>query len=222
MDITIRVIGSNGANGAGAVGGVNGGNGGNGAKRGDGTGGRDDHPHHRLPPGLHDAVTAKLSHATRHLEGMDRADVRFTEERSPRPTANRVCEVTIRGHGHVVRATGTGPDLQTALDRAATKLEHGVDKLKGKLLGRSHPRRTRAADLHSAHLDEADEPEEPDGQPRIVRMKKFEMKPMTPEEAAMQMDLVGHAFYLFTSSETGQAGVVYRRNDGQIGLIDAD
>jgi putative sigma-54 modulation protein len=128
----------------------------------------------------------------------------------------------MHGHGHVLRARASGPDLQTALDRAAAKLEHGVDKLKGKLLGRSHPRRSRTLDVHSGQPDEADETDDFDGQPRIVKTKRFEMKPMTPEEAAMQMDLVGHAFYLFTSAETGQAGVVYRRNDGQIGLIDAD
>jgi putative sigma-54 modulation protein len=179
-------------------------------------------PAGRLPAGLRQHVDVKLRHVTRHLDGMDRAEVRFSAERSPRITDNHVCEVTMHGHGHVLRARASGPDLQTALDRAAAKLEHGVDKLKGKLVGRSHPRRSRTLDVHSAQPEEADEADEADGQPRIVKTKRFEMKPMTPEEAAMQMDLVGHAFYLFTNAETGQAGVVYRRNDGQIGLIDAD
>ncbi len=202
MEITIRRHGSStGANGhdAGAT----------------GAGGK-------LPDGLRQHVDAKLRHVTRHLDGMDRAEVRFSTERSPRITDKEVCEVTMHGHGHVLRARAAGPDLTTALDRTASKLEHAVDKLKGKLVGRSHPRRSRTLDVHSAQQEEADEADEADGQPRIVKTKKFEMKPMTPEEAAMQMDLVGHAFYLFTSSETGQAGVVYRRNDGQIGLIDAD
>ena len=180
-------------------------------------------PNHAITSGdITPTVEAKLRHVSRHLDGMDRAEVRFTSERNPRSIDNQVCEVTMHGHGHVVRARAAGPDLLTALDRAAAKLEHGVDKLKGKLVGRSHPRRSRILDVHSPHQEEADEADEADGQPRIVKTKRFEMKPMTPEEAAMQMDLVGHAFYLFTSSETGQAGVVYRRNDGQIGLIDAD
>jgi putative sigma-54 modulation protein len=175
-----------------------------------------------VPGELRQHVDDRLRHVTRHLDGMDRAEVRLTTERSPRITDNQVCEVTMHGHGHVLRARAAGPDVTTAVDRAAAKLEHSVDKLKGKLLGRSHPRRSRALDVHSGQPDEADETDDLDGQPRIVKTKRFEMKPMTPEEAAMQMDLVGHAFYLFTSAETGQAGVVYRRNDGQIGLIDAD
>jgi putative sigma-54 modulation protein len=175
-----------------------------------------------LSPALRQAVDAKLAKVARHLDGMDHAEVRFTEERNPRITDNEVCEVTMHGHGHVVRARAAATDPIIALDRVAEKLEHRVDRLKGKLLGRSHPRRNPSLDVHSAHAAEGADGDEADGYPRIVKTKKFEMKPMTPEEAAMQLDLVGHAFYFFTSSETGQGGVVYRRNDGQIGLIDAD
>jgi putative sigma-54 modulation protein len=55
---------------------------------------------------------------------------------------------------------------------------------------------------------------------RIVKTKQFAMKPMTPEEAALQMDLVGHDFFFFTNSDTDRAAVVYRRDDGDVGLID--
>jgi putative sigma-54 modulation protein len=175
-----------------------------------------------LSPALRRAVDEKLAKVARHLDGIDRAEVRFTEERNPRITDNEVCEVTMHGHGHVVRARAAATDPLVALDRVAEKLEHRVDRLKGKLVGRAHPRRGEGQDLQSRHESDPGEADELDGFPRIVKTKKFEMKPMTPEEAAMQMDLVGHAFYFFTSSETGQAGVVYRRNDGQIGLIDAD
>ena len=60
-----------------------------------------------------------------------------------------------------------------------------------------------------------------DAGPRIVKTKRFAAKPMDPEEAALQMDLLGHAFFLFTNTETGNAAVLYRRNDGQLGLIEA-
>ena len=176
----------------------------------------------QLSDSLRRAVDDKLAKVARHLDGMDRAEVRFTEERNPRITDNEVCEVTMHGHGHVVRARAAATDPLVALDRVAEKLEHRVDRLKGKLVGRSHPRRNAGSALHSRHEIDAEDGDELEGHPRIVKTKKFEMKPMTPEEAALQMDLVGHAFYFFTSSETGQAGVVYRRNDGQIGLIDAD
>ena len=59
------------------------------------------------------------------------------------------------------------------------------------------------------------------GPARIVKTKQFSIKPMTPEEAALQMDLLGHDFYFFTNAETERAAVVYRRNDGNVGLIDA-
>lgn len=174
-----------------------------------------------VSPSLRSAVEEKISRTGRFLEGMDRAEVRFSEERNPRIAEKEVCEVTLHGHGHVVRARASAADRFAAVDRVVDKLEHRMEKLKGKLIGRSHPRRHPAASVDfglngavSADDDAAD-------RPRIVKSKKFEMKPMTPEEAAMQMDLVGHEFYLFTSSETGNAGVVYRRHDGQIGLIDA-
>lgn len=172
-----------------------------------------------LPPSLRAAVDEKIGHLGRYLQGMEKAEVKFTAETNNRIAEGQVCEVTIHGHGHVVRAKAAAADPFVAVDRVVDKLEHRMEKLKGKLLGRSHPRKHPSVDLPS---DVADSGEDvPDGQPRIVKAKKFEMKPMTPEEAALQMDLVGHEFYFFTSSETGQAGVVYRRHDGQIGLIDA-
>ena len=67
---------------------------------------------------------------------------------------------------------------------------------------------------------EADVDTEDGVQPRIVKTKSFQMKPMTPEEAALQMDLLGHDFFFFMSAETERATVVYRRDDGDIGLID--
>jgi putative sigma-54 modulation protein len=172
-----------------------------------------------VSPALRTAVEEKVSRVARFLEGMDRAEVRFSEERNPRIADKEVCEVTMHGHGHVVRARAAAPDSFAAVDRVVDKLEHRMEKLKGKLLGRSHPRKHPSVDFPLEGIGADDEGA--DAEPRIVKTKKFEMKPMTPEEAALQMDLVGHEFYFFTSSETGQAGVVYRRNDGQIGLIEA-
>jgi putative sigma-54 modulation protein len=168
---------------------------------------------------LRTTVEEKVTRLTRFLDGMERADVVFSEERNPRIAEKEVCEVTMVGHGHIVRAKAAASDTFAAVDRVVDKLEHRMEKLKGKLLGRSHPRKHPSVDFSSDVADSGDDV--PDGQPRIVKTKTFEMKPMTPEEAALQMDLVGHEFYFFTNSETGQAGVVYRRNDGQIGLIAA-
>ena len=169
-----------------------------------------------------------------HLDGMERADVLFSEERNPRISEKEVCEVTMHGHGHIVRAKAAATDCFAAVDRVVDKLEHRMEKLKGKLIGRSHPRRHGSVPFAARSapvIEEADEEEldatgfDGDGahllHARIVKTKQFAIKPMTPEEAALQMELLGHDFFFFTNAETGKAAVVYRRADGDIGLIDA-
>jgi len=158
--------------------------------------------------------------------GMDHAEVRFTEEKNPRIADKEVCEVTLHGHGHVVRAKASATDILAAVDRAAGKLEHSLEKLKGKLMGRSHPRRPNhngsaasMATVAEGGIEPIEDPE--DTSSRIIRTKSFDMKPMTPDEAALHLELIGHAFFLFTNSENGRSGVVYHREDGDIGMIEA-
>ena len=178
--------------------------------------------HVELTEALRAVAREKVSRLSRFLEGMEHAEVLFSEERNPRISAKEVCEVTVTGHGHVVRARAADADAVAAIDRVVDKLEHRLAKLKGKLVARSHPRRhgslDSAPDLSRAPAGVEVDDEE--GQPRIVKTKQFAIKPMTPEEAALQMDLLGHDFFLFTNAETGSAAVVYRRNDGHIGLIE--
>ena len=183
---------------------------------------------------LRAVVEHKLTKLERFLDGMERAEVRFTEEKNPRIAEREVCEVTVHGHGHVVRARACGTEPLVAVDRVVDKLEHQLVKLKSKLVGRSHVRR---AGHHNSGLVTDDGPprhvrplpgalalddiEEPEDGGRIVRSKQFSFKPMTPEDAALHMDLLGHTFYFFANSETSRPAVVYRRNDGHVGLIDA-
>jgi len=169
---------------------------------------------------LRGVVEDKLSRLVRFLDGMERAEVRFHEERNPRIADKEVCEVTMHGHGHVVRARAAAGDSFAAVDRVVDKLEHRIEKLKGKLAGRTHPRRHGSVDSLNGQGDVGREAEEDEGQSRIVRTKQFAIKPMTPEEAALQMELLSHDFFLFTNADTSAAAVVYRRKDGQIGLID--
>ncbi|HVE47548.1 MAG TPA: ribosome-associated translation inhibitor RaiA [Acidimicrobiales bacterium] len=163
---------------------------------------------------LKQAVREKLVRLQRFLEGMERAEVRFIEERNPRIADKEICEVTLHGHGHVVRARASAPEILLAVDRVVEKLEHRLARLKGKLLGRSHPRRPLHVNGNSLTA------EEEAGEPQIVRTKQFAIKPMTAEEASLQMELLGHSFFLFTDAETSVASVVYRRHDGHVGLIE--
>ncbi len=173
---------------------------------------------------LRDTVGEKLSRLVRFLDGMERAEVRFLEERNPRIAEKEVCEVTMHGHGHVVRARAAAGDPFAAVDRVVDKLEHRIEKLKGKLAGRSHPRRHASVNSPAGPASPAGgatgDLDDDEGPPRIVRTKQFAIKPMTPEEAALQMELLSHDFFLFTNADTSAAAVVYRRKDGQIGLID--
>jgi putative sigma-54 modulation protein len=171
-------------------------------------------------------VEDKVTRLGRYLDSMERAEVRFLEERNPRIADKEVCEVTVVGHGHIVRARATASDTFAAVDRVVDKLEHRLEKLKGRLIGRSHPRRhgggTPGSEASTAVAEEESQEEGLDEDaPRIIRTVQSDAKPMTPEEAVLEMDLHGHGFLLFTNAETGRAAVVYRRKDGQIGLIDA-
>jgi putative sigma-54 modulation protein len=173
-----------------------------------------------IPRAVRRATEEKVSRLARFLDGMDHADVVFSEEKNPRIAQREVCEVTIAGHGHLVRAKAAGADPVMAVDRVVEKLEHRLGKLKGKLVGRSHPRRHAGAAPRSNSQAAEEEPSDEPG-PRIVKTKRFSMKPMSPEEAVLQMDLLGHDFFFFTNAESHRAAVVYRRGDGHVGLIEA-
>jgi ribosome hibernation promoting factor len=174
-----------------------------------------------VPERLRALAREKVTRVGRHLDGWDHAEIHFFEERNPRIADREVCEVTLRGHGHVVRAKAAAPDTMAAVDRVVEKLENQVAKLKTKLLRRSHPRRSPVHFDGQAGPARADEEADGgDGGPRFVKSKTFSIKPMTPEEAALQMDLLGHDFFFFTNADTGAAAVVYRRKDGDLGLID--
>jgi len=179
-----------------------------------------------LTDALRSAAEEKIGRLSRFLEGMDRAEVHFLEEKNPRIADKKdVCEVTMAGHGHHVRVKVAAADPFAAIDLAVNKLEQQLHKLKTKLLARNHPRKDLAAPV-PAPVEAVDvfEGDEPDGDvvdpDRIVKSKSFVMKPMSPEEAVLQMDLLGHDFYFFSNADTGKAGVVYRRRSGDIGLID--
>ena len=168
--------------------------------------------------GLRASAREKVGRLARHLEGWDSAEIHFIEERNPRISDKEVCEITLRGHGQILRAKAASPDAFASVDRVVGKLEHQLERLKSRQLQRSHPRR-QSVDSADQALPESDDDQRGSG--RIVKTKRFDIKPMTPEEAALQLDLLNHGFYFFTNADTGAAAVVYKRGDGDVGLIDA-
>lgn len=130
-----------------------------------------------------------------------------------------MCEVTVEGHGHHVRAKHTAPDPFAAVDGTVDKLERQLRKLKTRLIRRWHASGDNQV-LADAGILEADAEAESPAPPKIVKSKKFHIASMTPDEAVLELELVNHDFYFFHNSETMRAAIVYRRHDGDFGLID--
>lgn len=173
--------------------------------------------HMEVPERLRGAAQEKVSRLLRHLDGWDDVEVHFLEERNPRISEKEVCEVTVRGHGQILRAKAAAADPFTAVDRVVDKLSHQVEKVKTRQSRKAAHKRQPV----NSNGPVDDEGEEERGSGRIVKVKRFDLKPMTPEEAALQMDMLGHTFYVFRNADSDTPSVVYRRNDGDVGLIDA-
>jgi putative sigma-54 modulation protein len=124
-------------------------------------------------------------------------------------------EVTLNNDGVLLRSQERSSDLHAALDNMVEKLETQWQRYKGK---RTDGHRHSSA--IKAEAEAALEPEEETFVPRIVRRKNFPMKSMTPEEAARQMELLGHDFFVFLDEENGRLAVLYKREDGDYGLIE--
>jgi putative sigma-54 modulation protein len=178
------------------------------------------------------AANEKITRLAKFVPGMDHAEVGFSEEPNRRVGQARreICEASMRGNGHVVRARASAATQQAALDLVVAKLEHQLLKVKGKLdsrlhggpkAGHHHSNGLHTAPVSAVAVLDAPPAEEAENVAKIVRRKQFDVSAMTAEEAALRMDLLQHDFYLFTNSETGRAAVIYRREDGHLGLIDA-
>ena len=175
---------------------------------------------------LTEAISAyaeeKFGRLRKYLASSSRCEVELWTEKNPSIADNQVVEVTIFTKGPVIRAREASPDIYASIDLVFEKLERQVKKYRGKLY--SHPGGAQKEALASEGFKILEEPEEQEPEtpaPRIVKTKQFNVKPMTPEEAALQLELVGHDFFVFTNSETGETAVVYRRRDGNYGLIEA-
>jgi putative sigma-54 modulation protein len=181
-----------------------------------------------VPPRLRKLAREKVRKISKFTHDAGRVEVEFSELRNRRVSDNQVCDVIVHLKGNFVKAHAAASEPAAALDLVLDKVEHQVARIKEKRVTRTHaPRRNRAAagdaDVLSAPAGnvEVDEDDDDDGiLNRIVKTKRLTMKPMGPEEAALQMDLLGHDFFLFTNAENGHAAVLYRRRDGNLGLIE--
>ena len=187
--------------------------------------------HVNITPRLEEVIHEKIGGLDKFLQGLNHAEVHFDEARNPRITDKEFCEVVVEGHGHHLRCKVHAPDPFSAVDAATLKLERQIRKLRTRLQKRHHGsgetlRHLDAADLlddlGSAEVDDASEgdAEADDVVPTIVKSKRFFLAPMSAEDAVLKMDLLGHGFFFFINAETNRSAVVYKRDDGDVGLID--
>lgn len=127
-----------------------------------------------------------------------------------------IFEVTIQSKGLFIRAEETTDDMYASIDLVMEKLERQIRKYKTRLGKRIHQ------DAMVQENYEIEEPVEEEEDLRIVRSKRFPLKPMDIEEAILQMNLLGHSFFVFSNADDENVNVVYRRKDGHYGLIEPD
>lgn len=149
-----------------------------------------------------------------------RAEVELTHERNTSNPEPEVAEATMFINGSVLKAREASGDMYASIDRMTDKLERQVKRYRGRQVARWHGQKKGAAEDAPGFEEEPVAQDLEEIETRIVRTKQFQMKPMSPEEAALQMDLLDHTFYVFTRADTGDINVVYRRRDGNYGLIE--
>jgi putative sigma-54 modulation protein len=179
-----------------------------------------------VPPRLRKLAREKVRKISRFTHDAGRVEVDFSELRNRRVADNQVCDVIVHLKRNFVKAHAAATEPTAALDLVLDKVEHQVARIKEKRVTRTHTaRRGRDAGDEGgvSPVGEGDlerDDEELGAAARIVTTKRLTTKPMGPEEAALQMELLGHDFFLFTNAENGHAAVLYRRRDGNLGLIE--
>jgi putative sigma-54 modulation protein len=154
----------------------------------------------------------KLRKLERQLADPTQIELELSVERNPSISANHVAEATIWTKGPTLRAREASADMRASIDQLVDKLERQVQRYRQK-------RRRRTGRDNGTKLD-VGLPVSDESEPVIVKTKQFAVKPMAPEEAVLQLELVGHDFFVFENAETGEVNVVYRRRDGDYGLIE--
>lgn len=160
---------------------------------------------------LNNTVEKKAKKLERYFKDDTQMTVTLSIERSM-----HICEVTVAFTGVTLRAEERSGDMYNSIDASLKKLERMIRRHRTKLEKRLHE---KAYDYAAPIYAEEDDVEE---EATLVRRKKFPVKPMDISEAEMQMELLGHSFFVFVNVETGDVNVLYKRKDGNHGLIEPD
>ena len=163
-----------------------------------------------VTPGLREAVIEKIGKLERYFNQDTEAIITLSVTKD-----RQKIEVTIPVKGHIIRAEEQSTDMYVSIDLVEEIIERQLKKYKTKLI-----------DKKQSHVDFSEfyvqEETESDDEIKIEKVKKFAMKPMDPEEACVQMELLGHSFYVFLNAETEEGNVVYKRKGQTYGLIEPE
>lgn len=162
--------------------------------------------------GLREAVEHKLGKLERYFTPDTEIHVTLSVQKE-----HQKIEVTIPVKGGIIRSEQVSSDMYVSIDLVEEVIERQLRKYKNKL----NARHQEGGNFKQEFFDAADSVDE-DNEIKIVRTKKFGFKPMYPEDACVQMELLGHDFYVFCNAETDEVNVVYRRKNGTFGLIEPE
>ena len=163
-----------------------------------------------VTPALKEIVEKKISKMDKYFEPNVTARATLTVQKN-----SQIFEVTIPFNGLILRCEESTDDMYKSIDLVENKLERQIRKQKTKLQRRSNE------SLRFGNFDEVAS-EEDDNEGEIVKVKRFNIKPMSAEEAILQMELVEHNFFVFKDCDTENINVIYKRKDGNYGLLEPD
>lgn len=165
-----------------------------------------------VTPGLKDTITHKLGKLERYFTPDTEIIVTLSVEKE-----RQKIEVTIPVKGQIIRSEQVSSDMYVSIDLVEEVIERQLRKYKTKLIARHQ----EGSNFKQEFFD-SQEQNEADEEIRIVRTKRFGIKPMYPEDACIEMELLGHDFFVFCNAETEEVNVVYKRKNGTFGLIEPD
>lgn len=163
-----------------------------------------------VTPGLRDAVQEKIGKLERYFTPDTEVIVTLSVQKD-----KQKIEVTIPVKGSIIRAEEASSDMYVSIDLVEEVIERQIKKYKTKLIDKKQSAQS-FSELFFTEEPAADE------EIKIVKSKRFAMKPMDPEEACLQMELLGHNFYVFLNADTEEVNVVYKRKGSTFGLIEPE
>ncbi|MBI2955148.1 MAG: ribosome-associated translation inhibitor RaiA [Chloroflexi bacterium] len=167
-----------------------------------------------VPEQLRDYIQKKLGKLDRYLDNVSSATVELSHEKTKSAVDRYVAQATFVASGTILRGEEKAFDVRAAIDAVADVMQRQAVRYKEKLYSRGRVPSSKGAAI------EAEATAWPEK--RIVKTKQFPSKPMTLDEAVDQMELLGHDFFVFHNSETGQVNVLYIREDGDYGLMEPE